>query len=131
MDIADSLNQLLESDELIGEMFYSVFLASCPQVQEHFAQVDMRRQAVILTMSLIVVEQYANNPMPATHTYLEFLGDKHRKLGIPNELYEPWKQTMLRTLSEFHGNDWNPKLADQWDHALQTSIDVLTKPPAS
>lgn len=125
MDIAESLERIFDSTDLFGESFYDLFLTTYPEVQKYFEGIDMNRQAVMLTMALTLVEQYASSKYPATKKYLLHLGEVHRDRGIPPALYEQWRDAMLETLFQFHGDDWDQQLATQWREAIETAIEVM------
>jgi len=122
MNISESIDAILASDEVIGEQFYRVFLELYPEVQEHFHGVNMMRQAALLTTALIIVESFASSPHRATEEYLKYLGSKHERLHIPKEHYALWMDAMLRSLSTFHGDDWNDDLAAEWRQAFESTI---------
>jgi len=125
MDIGDSLERIFDSSDLFGDSFYELFLTTYPDVQKYFEGVDMNRQSVMLTMALTIVEQYASSKYPATKKYLQHLGVVHHERGIPRELYEQWRDAMLETLFQFHGDDWNLQLATQWREAIEMAIEVM------
>lgn len=125
MDIEESLEQIFASTDLFGESFYELFLTAYPDVQKYFEGIDMNRQAVMLTMALTLVEQYASSKYPAARKYLQQLGKVHQERGIPSELYEQWRDAMLEALFQFHGDDWDGHLATQWREAIETAIDVM------
>lgn len=125
MDIGDSLEQIFDSNDLFGEAFYELFLTAYPEVQKYFEGIDMNRQAVMLTMALTLVEQYASSKYPATKKYLLHLGSVHHDRGIPPELYQQWRDAMLEALFQFHGDQWDERLANQWREAIETAIQVM------
>ncbi len=125
MQIDESLDRILESQEIFGEAFYEVFLSTYPEVQEFFHGVDMQRQAVLLTMALTVVEQNYSDGHLTTKKYLRYLGRQHDERGIPKSLYSQWRDAMLETLYQFHGDDWDQQVAKQWREAIESAIQVM------
>ncbi len=125
MDISESLNRILESNDIFGESFYEIFFNSYPDVQAYFDGVDMKRQAVLLTMALTVVEQFYSQQHLATKKYLMYLGMQHHAREIPEGLYTQWRDAMLETLFQFHGDDWTPQLASQWREAIEQTTHVM------
>jgi hemoglobin-like flavoprotein len=125
MDISESLDRILDSQETFGNSFYDIFFERHPDVQQYFKDVNMKRQAVLLTMALIIVEQYFRSPYPATMKYLRYLGTQHSERSIPKELYPDWKAAMLETLEKFHAEDWNDELAKQWKQAIDNVTAVM------
>ena len=124
MDIHHSISLILDSEEVIvGNAFYDVFLTRYPQVQKYFEGVNMQQQAVLLTIAMMVIEQYHSAEYPATAKYLKELGAKHREWGIPTETYPYFREALLEALRRFHGDEWDDQLAIQWD----TAIDLTTR----
>ncbi len=125
MNIQQSMNHILDSDELLGDTFYTVFFQRCPEVQEFFADTNMQRQAALLTTALILVETYYTSPNLAVEQYLQYLGTKHHDRGIPLSLYERWCDAMLETLARFHGDEWDEALAAQWREAIGRATELM------
>jgi len=125
MDIQESLRQILDGKEYVADLFYTVFLDHYPEVRRHFVHVDMRRQAVLLTMALQLVVQYYLHSFPAIEAYLKILGQEHCRRGIGPELYPKFREALLATLSRSHGQDWNEKLAQEWKQALELASERM------
>ena len=125
MNIEESLGQVLNSQKVIGELFYEAFFGKNPQVKQFFGDVNLRRQSLLLTMALMVVERQYSQPFLATEAYLQYLGTRHCDWDIPRHLYPLWSETMLETLSGFHGHDWTPQLSDQWSEALDQVTEIM------
>lgn len=125
MKIHESLELVLASKQSVGELFYDVFFTHHPDVQEHFHNVNMKRQAVLLTTALMLVERYYSRPNLTIETYLQYLGTQHHDRGIPQELYPKWIDAMLETLERFHGGDWTHELAMEWKEAFGQSIELM------
>ncbi|RIK77993.1 MAG: hypothetical protein DCC68_16110 [Planctomycetota bacterium] len=125
MTITQSVDQVLQSRELLGNTFYDVFFRRYPEVQRYFAGVNLVRQGVLLTMALVVIEQYYTRSYPATHHYLQHLGARHGERGIPASTYPQFRDTLLETLSLFHGDDWTKELAAQWHAAIDKTSQAM------
>jgi hemoglobin-like flavoprotein len=126
MDLRDSLQLILRrKHELVTDFFYEVFLGKYPQVQHYFRDVDMGRQALLLTMALQTIVDLRVHQYPVTQRYLEHLGRQHRHLGIPRELYATWKDAMMETLADFHGDQWSDELSKQWSDAIAGATAVM------
>lgn len=127
MDIHESVSRILESEAVFGDAFYGVFLNRFPEVQQYFAKVNMQRQAVLLTMAMLIVEQYHGSSYPAMAKYLNDLGARHREWGIPKETYSLWREALIESLEKFHGDDWNDALAYRWDVAIDRTTKQMLK----
>jgi hemoglobin-like flavoprotein len=125
MDIHESVERIMQSQEVFGDAFYEVFLKKYPEVQEHFEGSDMKRQSLVLTMAVSLIEQYSSYGYPATEKYLKYLGTQHRKRAISKELYPKWRNAMLETLQRFLGEEWSEELANEWQAAFEKCIKVF------
>ena len=125
MNIQDSLDKILNTQDVFGEIFYDVFFDQYPEAETYFRGMDMHRQALVLTMSLKLVEEYSLNGYLAIEKYLEYLGNKHSDRGIPKELYPKWRDSMLVALKRFHGDEWTDALGSEWRLAIDGASDVL------
>ena len=125
IDIHDSVNQILQSHERLTDSFYESFFRRRPDAKPFFADVNMRQQGVLLTMALQVTEHFYVDAYPATRKFLQVLGSRHRIRQIPKEMYDDWAETMIETLSEFHGMSWHAELESQWRHAIDCATRVM------
>jgi hemoglobin-like flavoprotein len=125
MDINESTNRILERGESLADLFYQVFFERYPDARKHFQSVNLKHQAVLLTMALLVIGRHFMGSYPATEMYLKYLGTKHRTRGIPPELYPQFRDALLVTLERFHGNDWSEGLTNQWTEAIDGAIEKM------
>ena len=125
MKISQSLDQILDSTDVFGEEFYRSFFEQFPEVRKFFDGVNIYRQSVLLTMALIMVEQCYSTPYVATQRYLQYLGTKHQELKIPEEMYPKWKESMIATLRQFHGDAWDEELESQWRVAIERATELM------
>ncbi|MEQ8786404.1 MAG: globin [Pirellulaceae bacterium] len=125
MNIHQSLEQILRSKDAFGEAFYQGFFEAYPHVKPYFDDVNLKRQAVLLTMALIIIERYYYEPFKATEQYLQYLGTRHHEWNIPRDLYPQWADAMLTALKSFHGEDWNDGLAQQWKEAIGRATELI------
>ena len=122
MNIHESVHEILLRSDTLANLFYLVFLDKYPEVQTHFQGVDMKRQNLLLTMALLMVERHAEHDYPATEAYFHMLGRQHQWRAIPRKLYPKWREALLGTLERFHGPQWNEDLSRQWASALDAAI---------
>jgi hemoglobin-like flavoprotein len=125
MDIQESLRRILKRKQPMIDSFYGVFLAQYPEVRPFFARVDMKRQAVLLTMAIQLIVQYYKYSFPAMEAYLKVLGEKHHGWGIGPDHYPKFCEAMLETLSRFHGKELDGQLAQQWRGALELATATM------
>jgi hemoglobin-like flavoprotein len=127
MTIDESLERILKRREVAADLFYVIFLEAFPEVQKYFAGVNLRRQAVLLTMALMVVKNHFTGDYPATGLYLQYLGTKHHDRGIPQDAYPKFRVALLQTLERLLGSDWDPELAAQWQQAIEKATEEMFK----
>lgn len=125
MDIQESIERILAQENDVADLFYRVFLEQYPEVRQHFAEVDMRQQSVLLTVALQLVVQYYLHAFPAVEAYLQVLGREHRRRGVTNDLYPKWRTVLMATLRQFHADQWDEKLSRQWSEALELAADTM------
>jgi hemoglobin-like flavoprotein len=125
MDIRESLDQVLASKEILLREFYRRFLERHPELRQHFAGVNMTVQSLMLTMALAgVVRNYLGHS-PALEGYLRYLGTKHHQVGVPEDSFVKFRESLLATLEHFHQQDWSPELAAEWDKALEQATKTM------
>jgi hemoglobin-like flavoprotein len=125
MDIHQSIDDVLESDDILGKTFYDIFLTRYPELQKHFADVNMQRQAVVLAMALLMIEQYDTYRYPAIAKYLRELGSQHQRRQIPVQHFPRFRDAMLEALAQHHGSSWNEPLGHQWRQAIDRAASVM------
>jgi hemoglobin-like flavoprotein len=116
--IQESLRRVLGDRDGVAAVFYELFFDRHPEAKALFKDVNLRHQAVLLTMSLMVVERHYESGFLATDLYLKYLGHKHHMRSVPPEMYPRWVETLLAALEMFHGPDWGAEVAGQWRAAL-------------
>jgi len=125
VDISESIQAILNSQEKVVEGFYERFLLKYPGLRHHFDSRDLSMQASIVTMALVSVEAYYSSKFPATKHYLLVLGHRHFHNGIRPEDFPKFRDTLVETLSVFHGDDWNADLRKQWLEAIDLAVSVM------
>jgi hemoglobin-like flavoprotein len=125
MAIQESLSEILQSKDKFGRLFYERFLESSPELQHFFARVEMRRQAIILTTALMVIERFYSQPTPAIELYMRYLGTKHHELGVDAADFTRFFDSMLQTLKSFHGDRWNADVEQQWREAFERTTAAM------
>jgi hemoglobin-like flavoprotein len=125
MTVAESMKQILESDQNFGSLFYEVFFERCPEAKTPFDGVDMKRQALVITMALQMIEQYYNNGYSAIDHYLRHLGMRHKSWSISKDMYADWSESMLAALEKFHAADWSDDLRTEWQKAIEAASEVM------
>ena len=126
MHIQESVVKILQRGEVLADLFYTNLLDRHSQIRPHFEHVNLRRQAVLLTMTLKLVEQHYVHRYPAVRSYLKVLGQRHRdRFGIPAEMFPPFGDCLLLSLQQFHGSEWDQGLEDQWRAAIDEAVALM------
>ena len=125
MDISESIDAILQTNDIVSGQFYHRFFEECPHLAEFFKGKNMSHQATMLTSAMVLVEMYHRTDAVGLSPYLQLLGKRHDEMGIRPEHFDEWAQSMLGTLKEFHGDDWNDQLASQWQDAIQKAVTTM------
>ena len=126
MHIQESVVKILQRGEVLADLFYTNLLDRHSLIRPHFEHVNLRRQAVLLTMTLKLVEQHYVHRYPAVRSYLKILGHRHHdRFKIPADMFSPFGDCLLASIQEFHGSEWDQDLADEWRAAIDQTIAVM------
>lgn len=126
MEIQQSLEKILQRQDVLADLFYVVFLDRHPDIRRYFVGVDLPRQGVLLSMSLMVMVHHYIHRYPATAAYLRVLGTQHHtRRGIPASSFPAFRACLLESLAQFHGDDWTDTLAAQWGDAIDLATALM------
>lgn len=125
MQLDESLQRVLADKELVIREFYQRFLSRQPDAARLFVGVDMEKQALMLTMALIVVEAHSRSSYPAVEHYLHVLGDRHREAGVSRELFGPFRDCLIDTIRSCQADDWDDSLTEAWKAALDRATQTM------
>ena len=125
MDIEQSAAVIFESRNLLADGFYEDFLHEFPAMRKYFKQTDFKRQGVMLTLAISVIERYYTKRTHVCHAYLRELGKSHKDRQIPVSEFGHWINAMFGSLKKFHGDDWSESLATQWLEALNLAVSIM------
>ena len=126
MQIRESLDQILVERKLLTERFYNEKLFKVhPEFIPYFSGANMNVQPLMLMMALQGVVRFLGGSYPAVEQYLRYLGTRHRKVGIPQELYPKFCDVLVETVGEFHGDAWDAELAREWRAALAGTMKIM------
>lgn len=125
MHLEESLQRVLSNKESVIHRFYYRFLIENPEARMLFVNVDLKKQALMLTMALIVAEAHSRDNYPAVEHYLHVLGDRHREAGVPRELFGPFRDCLIETVRECQAADWDEPLAEEWRAAIDRATETM------
>lgn len=126
MDIHESVHKLLADQQVLSDRFYERLLIDHPEFRPFFEGVDLKRQAVLLGMTLLLIEHHYIHRYPTSENYLQILGHRHQaRHGIPAGLYPTFGRVLLETLAAYHGDEWSDHLARQWSEAIAVASHAM------
>jgi nitric oxide dioxygenase len=107
--------------EAFAQLFYTRLFQDYPAAQELFRQSSLEKQKRLLIASLVQVVHNLENP-EFLGEYVGRMGERHEAFGTTDEHLAWGGATLLKTLEEMLGADWNPTVQQQWAMAY----DVFT-----
>jgi hemoglobin-like flavoprotein len=126
MDIQESVQKILGRQEVVADLFYAVYLDRHPEIRTYFVGIDLKRQAVLLSMSLLLVAHHYLHRYPATVSYLKILGHRHQtRRGVPAWAFPSFAACLLETLAQFLGDEWDQQLESQWREAIDLASETM------
>lgn len=122
----ESLDRCMENEDFIPS-FYHRFLDSSEEVRARFARTDFQRQATLLVRSLRMIAGVVVGDRDAL-LHLNERAETHdrRHLDIRPELYDLWRDAMIRTAQE-HDCYWGPAQLHAWRQVLDQAIHHMVK----
>jgi hemoglobin-like flavoprotein len=111
--LRSSFALVVEREPELTARFYEHLFADYPQVKPLFGRNSARAQQQMLRDALVAVLDHLDDA-PWLQTTLAELGRKHVDYGVTNEMYDWVGASLLETLAEVAGEDWNDRLAAAW-----------------
>jgi nitric oxide dioxygenase len=124
MNLAESVERITREGNRVTGRFYEVFFERNPEARAYFRDGAMAVQSVMLTMALTAVRQHPKLSQ-ASEMYLRVLGTKHSRQNVPAELYPKFGEALLDTFREFHGEDWDDGLSEEWRAAFERAVELM------
>ena len=124
MDLRESIDRILAEGTTLTDRVYAIFFQRHPEAEALFAQTHMSTQSVMLSAALMVNKYYPEYPL-AARQYLNVLGTRHARKGVPRELYPAFREVLLTALEEFRGTDWTEDLSGEWRKAIGSAVQLM------
>ena len=124
MDLYESVDCILAEGTALTDRFYEILFQRHPEARALFDKTHMSAQSVMLSAALMVSKHSPEYPL-ATRQYLNLLGTRHARKGVPRELFPAFQEVLLVALEEFHGPDWNDGLSGQWRDAIESAVQLM------
>lgn len=112
-----------QANEFVAS-FYEHLFTDYPAAKPLFAHTNMAKQEVMLLESLVFVVENLRQPGALTQA-LKGLGARHVKYGALPEHYPLVGNTLLKTFSQYLGNDWTPATQQAWVDAYGLITEVM------
>lgn len=111
------------ADEFVAS-FYNNLFTDYPDAQPLFEHTDMAAQQQMLKGALVMVVGNLRRPEVLSKS-LQGLGARHIKYGALPEHYPLVGNSLIKTLGQYAGTAWNPKLEGAWVDAYGAITDLM------
>ena len=118
-----TFKQFLDVGDAASIRFYERLFEKAPHVQELFGS-DIDRQARMFLQSLNVIVASLSSTDRAARV-LQRLGEKHRGYGVAPDHYTVMGTTLLETIGEFLGDDFDNEAAEAWSAAFRLISSIM------
>lgn len=114
--LRSSFDLIVARQPQITPRFYEILFSRYPQVKPMFGRNSQGAQAEMLQQALVAVMDHLEDASWLQQT-LHAMGAKHVDYGVTNEMYDWVGDSLLRTLAEHAGEDWNSEVNAAWSEA--------------
>jgi hemoglobin-like flavoprotein len=115
--LRESFGLVIERQPQLVHRFYGILFERYPQVKPLFGvRHGQGKQEEMLAGALVAVLDKLEDA-PWLESTLKGMGAKHVEYGVTNEMYGWVGESLLATIAEVAGADWNPELAAAWTEA--------------
>ena len=122
--LESSFGMVVPRAEEFASSFYENLFTDYPAAKPLFANTDVKEQSKKLLASLVFVVENLKNPGALTEA-LKGLGSRHVKYGALPEHYPLVGNTLIKTFSQYLGDDWTPEVNDAWVGAYGVITEVM------
>ncbi len=116
--LRETFERIRPQAHAVALRFYERMFAVYPQVRPLFAGTDPQEQPRKLMATLSAVVAVVDRPDELL-PMLDRLGRSHVDYGVQPEQYPYVTASLLATLAEEFGSDWNAEVAETWSAALE------------
>ena len=114
--LRSSFDLVIERQPQLTKRFYEILFERHPQARALFHRRPLAVQEKMLQEALVAVLDHVEDAAWLTDT-LHGMGAKHLEYGVTDEMYGWVGGSLLATLAEVAGEDWNDELQGQWGAA--------------
>jgi hemoglobin-like flavoprotein len=128
LDIEASFEAIEQpSEKRFADEFYRHMFDRFPELRDKFTGVILSHQGALLMSALGIIAANPKRLRPSVAEYLKVLGHRHFQRGISADDYGKFRSALLETLTDYLGDRWHADLEDQWQTALNTTIDTMVQ----
>lgn len=98
-------------------------MSKSPEVAAMFAKTDFAHQKLMLRQSLLEM-LFFDQGTPGILEDIEKLGRRHQELGVSQEMYSLWLDSLCETLRQIDPL-MTPELEGRWRRAMEKGIAVM------
>ena len=116
--LRQSFDLVAEANPKFISRFYDILFTRYPQAKPLFARNARAQQEKMLTDALVAVLDHIESA-PWLQSTLGGMGAKHVEYGVTTEMYGWVGESLLATLAETAGPQWDAELNSAWTAAYQ------------
>jgi len=115
--VTESMRILFPDRDRLRGIFYRRLLEKFPRISERITEDTREQLRVWFYSTLQAIADHMDDPDELEGALKELVGE------YPPEMLQPivtygLRQTMLESIEEFFGADWNPELEVAWDETM-------------
>lgn len=114
--LRQSFDLVVERAPNLTHRFYEILFERYPGTLEMFPPARRGQQENMLTQALVAVMDHLEDA-PWLQNTLHGMGARHVHYGVTDEMYAWVGDSLLATLREVAGSDWNTELEKAWGDA--------------
>lgn len=106
--------------------FYEIFLASDPEIEKMFSQVDFAKQQVAIKRGISMMIMYAENNDSMAESVLKGIRKSHStdKLYVTARHYKIWEDCLIASLKDFD-TEFSDEVEANWRSLVQETVSYL------
>src|SRR5688572_20274731 len=108
---------------LIGDVFYSKLFFDMPHLEKLFHTPKEQQSRKLIEMLSVIVGRL--DSLEELTEEIKQLAIRHVQYGVKEQHYKAVGNTLLWTLQQGLGNDWNEKVNEAWVTCFQTLSDAM------
>ena len=122
--LRSSFELVVEREPQLTKRFYEILFERYPQSKALFGRNSADKQQQMLRDALVAVVDHLEDA-PWLQEQLAALGAKHVDYGVTEEMYGWVGESLLSTMAEVAGSDWNDELMAAWTEAYGAIVSLM------